>query len=114
MAWPPGEALAQPIVLEVAEAMARFDAQQGAPVVDIRLTLPSRRLFADFTTRQVGKFIEIRVDGHVGVKPHILTPIFGGVFWLPLPGNATLEEAKEMASRLSSGAARLEVEAASE
>jgi len=108
LAWPASKAAAD----EVAEANARFDRQQNAPVIYILLASSSRRPFAELTTGQLRKFVEFRVDGLVMMRPRILDPIYGG--GIMLLGSFNIEEAKDMASRLSSGAARLEVEAVSE
>ncbi len=110
LVWPASKAAADPLVLEVAEASARFDQQQNAPVINIVLKASSRRPLAEFTTRHLRKFVEFRVDGRVMTRPRIVEPLYSGVVLL---GSFNIEEAKDMASRLSSGAARLEVEAAS-
>jgi hypothetical protein len=111
LALPGGRAGAEPLAIEVAAANASFSERGGEPVVNIRLTSASKSLFADFTTRHQGEWVEVRVDGHVIMKPRVREPILGGT--LEFNGGLTAAQAKDMASRLSSGAGKLEVEAVS-
>jgi preprotein translocase subunit SecD len=100
---------AEPLKLEVAHAILAFDRRTGEPVVSFTLTESSRRLFADFTAQNVGRKGAILVDGRVVTKPVIREPILGGAG--QISGGFSVDEAKDIADRLSSGAARMEVEA---
>jgi preprotein translocase subunit SecD len=68
---------ADPLTLEVAGAERRHANNQI--VLDIRLSENSRRLFAAWTGRHVGKIVQVLIDGHVVSAPRLLTEITGGV-----------------------------------
>jgi preprotein translocase subunit SecD len=73
------------------------------------LTEASGRQFAAFTSANVGKKAEIRVGGRALMAPVIREPILGGSG--QIAAGFKVEEAKELADRLSSRRARMEVEA---
>ena len=99
---------AQPVKLEVAAASLAFDLRTNEPVVSFRMTPASAKLFAELTSKNVGRPIAILVDGRVLMKPVIREPVVGGT--LQISGNLTVADAKMLAERLASGKARLEVE----
>jgi preprotein translocase subunit SecD len=99
---------ADPLVLEVVSAKAGFDQRTKEPIVSYKLTESSARSFADLTAQNVGRKTELRVDGRVIMKPVIREPILGGSG--QLSGSLTLDEAKDIAERLSAGSAKIEVE----
>jgi preprotein translocase subunit SecD len=99
---------AQPIRLEVAAARAAFDQRTNEPVVTFRLTEASRKVFADLTSKNVGRAMAFIADGHVIMKPIIREPILGGSG--QLLGNMTAADANSLAERLASGKVRLAVE----
>jgi preprotein translocase subunit SecD len=70
---------AEPLSIEIARAQVSFDALTNQPVVAFRMTEASKRLFADFTTKNVGRKVEIRVDGRALSAPIIREPILGGM-----------------------------------
>jgi preprotein translocase subunit SecD len=57
------------------------------------------------------KKMEIRVDGRVIMSPVVREPILGGSG--QLSGHFSVEQAKELADLLASGAAKIEAEATS-
>ena len=85
-----------------------FDRRTGEPIITFVMTDVSGRAFADLTTRSVGKPIEIRIDGRVMSKPVIREPILGGRG--QISGGFTVDEARALAERLSSGSGKLEIE----
>jgi len=99
---------ADALLLEVAGAQVAFDERTNEPVVRYRLIQSSARQFAAFTTRNVGRKVEFRVDGRVVMSPVIREPILGGMGQISAGFN--INQAKDIAGRLSSGAARVEVE----
>ena len=103
-------ASADPLTLRVTRAEAAYVQRSGEPVVSMVFDEESKRLFADFTARHIGKAMELRIDGRTVMKAVIREPITGGAG--QIAGGLTAQQAREMAERLSSGAARLEVEAA--
>jgi preprotein translocase subunit SecD len=103
--------LAQPLVLKVERAVAASDQRTSEPVITFTLDQPSARLFSDLTARNVGKMMEIRIDGQVIIRSAIREPILGGTG--QISGGFTAESARDIAARLSSGAAKLELEVVS-
>jgi preprotein translocase subunit SecD len=78
------------------------------PIVVFRLTDTSAVRFAELTARNVGKPLAIRVDGRVLSKPVVREPILGGSG--QISDGLSAEEARDVANRLASGAAKLEFE----
>jgi len=105
-------AWADPLALRVTHAEVAYDQHTGEPLVTMAFDEASKRLFADFTAQHVGKAMDIRIDGRVMSKPVIREPITGGAG--QIAGGLTVQQAREMAERLSTGAARLDVEVASD
>jgi preprotein translocase subunit SecD len=101
-------AIAQTLVLDVANASAAFDERTSTPVIQITLTPASRAAFADFTAQNVGRKTDVRVDGKSVLQPVIREPITGGV--LQVSGGFTADGAVDIARRLSDGSAPVEVE----
>ena len=96
------------MAFDVAGADLGFDQRTGAPIVRFRLTEPSALRFAELTARNVGKPLAIRVDGRVVSKPVRREPIRGGSG--EISSGLSVEEARDVANRLASGAAKLEFE----
>jgi SecD/SecF fusion protein len=101
-------ALAEPLTLEVTEASVAYDARNNFPVVTFRMAEASRKAFADFSTHHVGEKIDIRVDGKSLMQTVIREPVTGGVGQITASSS---NEARQLADRLASKAARVEVEA---
>jgi preprotein translocase subunit SecD len=102
-----GAASAQPLQLKLRTAAPAFDLRNGQPMVSVRMTEESARDFARFTTENVGRTLDIRVDGKIVLQPIVREPIWGGAGQIPV---ANAEEGRALAARLASGAAILEVE----
>jgi preprotein translocase subunit SecD len=77
------------------------------PIVNIRLSDDSRKAFAAFSAAQVGYPVDFRIDGKSLMKPVIREPITGGSFHVTMN---SLEEARQLADRISQGPVKLEVE----
>jgi len=105
---PPRKSTLPPLRLQIASAAPSLDARTKEPVVTFRLTDRSGRLFAEFTGNNIGRTIEIRIDGKAVMRPIIREPILGGS--VQITGGFTLQDAKDLADRLNSGAARVEAE----
>jgi len=98
-------AAADPLHIEVASAEAAYVQRTGEPVVSFKMTSSSARAFAELTAHNVGRKAAILIDGRMVSAPVIREPILGGsgqVF--------SAEEARDIALRLSSGAAKMEIE----
>jgi preprotein translocase subunit SecD len=103
-------ALAEPLVLDILRASPGFDAHAREPVVSVYLRPASSAAFFAFTRANVGKRLELRIDGKLVTKTVIGEPIGGGVF--QFDGNFTRDQAREIADRLSTGASKVEVDVA--
>jgi len=103
---------AAPLALEVEQVEVGFDQRTNEPVISFRLTEASGRQFAAFTSANVGKKAALRVDGRTLVEPVIREPILGGAG--QISAGLKVEEARDLADRLSSGRAKMEVEAVAE
>jgi preprotein translocase subunit SecD len=101
-------AFAEPLAIEVAYAEQAYDQRTGEPVVSFRMTASSARAFAELTRDNVGRTAAILIDGRVMTKPVIREPILGGSG--QISGHFSFEQAREIALRLSSGAAKMEIE----
>jgi preprotein translocase subunit SecD len=99
---------AEPLALEIASAQVSFDQRTSEPVVSYRLTDSSARRFAEFTAQNVGRKTEFRVDGRTVMTPVIREPILGG--FGQISGGFNLDQAKDIAKRLSAGTAKVEIE----
>jgi preprotein translocase subunit SecD len=103
-----GPAVAEPLTLEVTEASVAYDARNNTPVVTFRMSESSRKAFAEFSAHHVGQKVDIRVDGRSMMQPVIHEPITGGAGQIT---TSSPDEARQVADRLASKAARLDVEA---
>jgi preprotein translocase subunit SecD len=99
---------AQPLVLELESATVGYDQRTAEPVIALRMTRVSGRAFAELTKNNVGRPMELRVDGRSLSKPVIREPVLGGS--VQISGNFAHQEAEDLAARLSAGAAKVEVE----
>jgi protein-export membrane protein SecD len=90
-------------------ARATADMQQGrtsigggSVVVRLEFNDEGKKLFGDITSKNVGKPIAIFLDGKVISAPTVQTAITDGT--AIITGNFTVDEAKQLATRLNSGA----------
>lgn len=90
-------------------ANAKEEIGQGnQPLVAIEFNDAGAQKFADLTTQNVGRHIAIFLDGEMLTNPVVNEPILGGK--AVITGNRTLEEAKDLAILLRSGALPVKVE----
>jgi preprotein translocase subunit SecD len=99
---------AEPLALDVLRATPGYDHRTREPIVSIYLRPASIKAFHELTRANVGRNVELRIDGKRVTRTVIGEPISGGVF--QVDGNFTRDQAKEIASRISAGAFRVEVE----
>jgi preprotein translocase subunit SecD len=102
---------ATPLLLGVSTAEVASDQATGQPVLSLVLTAQSAKDFAALTTANVGKVMDLRVDGKLVMSPVVRDPIVGGT--VMVSGNLVANEAKALAGRIEGGA-RVEVEVESE
>ncbi len=74
----------------------------GEIIVRLEFNDEGTKLFSDLTTQNVGKRIAIFLDGQIISAPTVQNAITDGV--AIITGNFTAKEAKELATRLNSGA----------
>ena len=98
---------AEPLVLDVTEASAAWVERDSQPLVIAKLR--NADAFTRFTEQNVGRKLDIRVDGKSVNKPLLVSPIRSGSLQIVVP---TTEDASSVAKRLQAGTAKLEVEVA--
>jgi len=103
-----GAAVAAPLKVEVASVQAAYDQRTNEPVITFTMSESSRKAFAELTRANVGHKLAIRIDGKTVSEPVIREPILGGAG--QISGRFTVQQARDIAARLSAGTAKLEVE----
>ena len=103
-----GAAVAAPLKVEVASVQAAYDQRTNEPVITFTMSDSSRKAFAELTRANVGRKLAIRIDGKTVSEPVIREPILGGAG--QIAGRFTIQQARDIAARLSAGTAKLEVE----
>jgi preprotein translocase subunit SecD len=86
----------------VKKASVVFDPNNGKPQVGLTFTEEGKKLFADATERNIGKPIGIFLDYFIISAPRVSGPILDGN--AVISGNFTIEEAKQLAVAINSGA----------
>ncbi|BCG94379.1 SecDF P1 head subdomain-containing protein [Mesorhizobium sp. 131-2-1] len=107
-----GLAAAQPLALAVAAATVVRDPAPGQDALDLKLTPDSAKAFAAFTVANVGRTIDLSVDGAVVMSPRLLEPILGGE--IMVGGRFSRNELRRLAERISSGSGKVTVDARAE
>jgi preprotein translocase subunit SecD len=102
---------AEPIVIEVVSAELAFDQRSGESVISFKMTPTSQGLFANFTAANVGRKMDIRVDGRTLMSPVIREPITGGTGQIA-DRSLTASQMKNLAEQIAAGRAKIEFEIA--
>ena len=105
-------AVAEPLAIEVVDAQPAFDQRIKQPVISIKMTPASAKLFAELTTKNLGRVLELRIDGKTVMSPVVREPILQGS--VQISGGLTLQETKDVAGRIAAGKSKIEVEPAKE
>ncbi len=100
-------ALAEPLPLSVASTEVTREVGVTAGLT-VTLSTESARAFATLTTANVGRTIDIRIDGKTVLSPVIRDPITGGQ--LRISGNFERAELDAIAARIASGSSKVEAE----
>jgi len=104
-------AVAEPLVIEgqifVATAL---DERTKAPIVSLKMQPGSARQFTEFTTKNVGRKMELRVDGKPVLATVIREPIMGGSLQISDP-SWTVAKVRELAELIGAGNGKIEFEA---
>ena len=107
-----GLAMAEPLTLAIAKAAVVSDQTSGQMVLSLKMTADSAKAFADFTKANVGKVVDLNVDGAVVASPRLVEPILGGE--VMLNGTFAAGELQRLADRISTGGAKVTVEVKTE
>jgi protein-export membrane protein SecD len=83
-------------------ASVQFNPNDGSPEVSLEFDSEGSDLFAEITERNIGRPVAIFLDGYPISVPNVNEKITGGK--AQISGNFTLEEAKDLVTRLNSGA----------
>ncbi|ESY92041.1 hypothetical protein NKI51_22735 [Mesorhizobium australicum] len=105
-------AVAEPLTLIIARAVAVPDSVSGQAMLSLKLTPDSGKAFARFTGANVGKIVDLSIDGAVMMSPRIVEPIRGGE--IMVSGTFKPGEVERIAERISAGDAKVEVDVKSE
>jgi len=103
-----GSALADPLMLVVAKAKLVPGPVSGQFSLSLELTQESRKAFAAFTTANVGKVVDLSIDGAVVTSPRLMEPIAGGE--IMVTGAFAPGELERIVERISSGGAGVAVD----
>lgn len=87
---------------DVKKATVTFDRQTGGPQVALEFSDKGKKVFADVTTRNVGKQVVIFLDDLPISAPVVQTAILDGN--AVINGNFTVDDAKKLAVAINSGA----------
>ncbi|MEN9327280.1 MAG: hypothetical protein RI947_88 [Candidatus Parcubacteria bacterium] len=91
----------------VKKATVTFDPQNGKPEVALSFNSEGAKLFGEITKRNVGKPVGIYIDQFIISAPVVQTPILDGN--AVINGSFTLEQAKQLAISINSGALPLSI-----
>lgn len=95
------QVIAQSASLKVVSANVEIDKRINQPVLAIVIAKESSVVLAQLTRDNIGRKVELRVDGTVLSAPVIREPILGTE--LQISGNGTEAEFRTIAKRLLSG-----------
>lgn len=87
---------------QLTKATVQFNQQTGEPEVSLQFNDEGKKLFADITSRNVGKIVGIYLDGAPISMPKVNEPITDGN--AVISGGFNIDEAKLLAQRLNAGA----------
>ncbi len=87
---------------DVKKASVTFSQQNGKPEVALAFSPRGTKLFGEITQRNVGKPVGIFIDRFLVSAPTVQQPILDGN--AVITGNFTIEEAKQLAIAINSGA----------
>jgi protein-export membrane protein SecD len=87
---------------QLVKAQVQFDPNTNAPEVSLEFNDEGKKLFADITSRNVGKPVAIFLDGTPITTPTVQQAITEGK--AVISGKYNIKEAKQLAQRLNAGA----------
>lgn len=92
---------------DVKKASVVFDQQSGLPQISLAFSEQGKKLFAQATEKNIGKPIGIFIDQNLISAPVVQQKIADGN--AVITGNFTVEEAKQLATKINSGALPLPI-----
>ena len=101
-------ATAEPLAVEVTDVAPILDEQTKRPMIVFKMSPASTKLFAELTTNNLGRVLELRIDGKTVMSPVIREPILGGS--VQVSGDWTLRQTKDLADSIAAGKSKIEVE----
>jgi preprotein translocase subunit SecD len=104
--------MAEPLAVDVIDAKPIIDQRTNQPTIVFQMARASTKQFAEFTTQNVGRRFELRVDGKTVISSVLREPIMTGSG--QISGSWTLREAKDHADSIAAGKSKVEVELANE
>ena len=107
LAFVHGAFAAEPLVLAVKTALVLRDQTTGEPVLSLTLMPDSAKAFGELTAANVGRVVELRLDGKVVMAPVVRDPILGGL--VNVSGAFAPTELEDVADRIARGDVRVEV-----
>lgn len=97
---------------DVKKATANIDQQTNRPVVTLELNAEGTKLFAEATKKYLGKQISINMDSEQLTNPTVQSEITNGE--AVITGMSTIDEAKNIAGLINSGALPVSIKALSQ
>jgi hypothetical protein len=97
--------MAEPLTLDIRRAEAGHDRQSGNPILQI--TVANGQALARFATDNVGRKVDLRIDGISVLTTIIREPILGGSMQISVPTDG---DARDLAAQVSKGTARVQAE----
>ncbi|QND60042.1 SecDF P1 head subdomain-containing protein [Mesorhizobium huakuii] len=107
-----GLAMAEPLTLAIAKAAVVSDQASGQMVLSLKMTADSAKAFADFTRVNIGKVVDLSIDGAVVMSPRLMEPIIGGE--IMVGGTFAPGELERIVEKISSGGVSVTVDARAE
>lgn len=106
-ALPCATARGESLTVQVVSAQSGINLERR-PSVAVKLSSDSGLLFEQFTSRRIGKFIEVRFNRRILMTTRITDSLVGGS--LEIVGSFDAEEAISIARQLSTGGGELQIE----
>ena len=103
-------AMAEPLVLGIVQVNVTPAIPEGQMALSLDLTPESRQAFAEFTTANVGKTVNLSIDETVMMAPRIVEPITGGK--LLVSGMFATGEVERIAWKILDGDVKVRVDVA--
>jgi preprotein translocase subunit SecD len=105
--------LAESLSIEIDSAGADYEQRTGRPTLTIAVTGVSKQVIYYFSINNIGRKIELRIDGKTVLSPFIREPLIGRT--IQVTGNElTVDRIRELVDELSKPGIRVEIDTPSE